>query len=334
MKYKDYYETLGVNKSATEQEIKSAFRKLARKFHPDVNKSPDAVDKFKDINEAYEVLSDPQKKQRYDNLGAGWAQGSDFTPPPGYENINFGQGGFGGFGDLGGMGGFSDFFSSIFGDIAGAQTRSHQHTRQRSTRQTQQRDENLDITQDLYIDIEDLMADKQKSVQISYMDLCPKCFGRGNVCYNCGGSGYTSISKTLTVKIPKGVHEGSKIRISNEGKESQSGQKGNIYFVIKFKINPHYKIEGENIISDLDVYAAEAILGTSKNVKTLHGDVKVTLPPCTQAGKTLRLKELGLPKKGGGYGDHNVRVRIIIPTHPSDEEKTLYKKLLEIRKSD
>ena len=158
MKNKDNYEILGVSKSATEKEIKAAYRKLARKYHPDVNKSSDAVEKFKDINEAYEVLSDAKKRQRYDSLGSGWQQGADFTPPPGYENINinFGQGGFGGFGgfeEIGGMGGFSDFFSAIFGDFAQKDPRTAYTKRSRSYRAPEPQ-ENLDITQELMLNPE------------------------------------------------------------------------------------------------------------------------------------------------------------------------------------
>jgi len=340
MKYKDYYEILGVSKNATEQEIKSAFRKLARKYHPDVNKSPDAVQKFKDINEANEVLSDPKKRQRYDSLGSNYYQGADFTPPPGYENINinFGEG-FGGFqnlGDLGGMGGFSDFFSSIFGDLMGQgmsqqfsqqRPRSHSSSRRHATQQ-----ENLDITEEIYLEPEDLMGDISKPVKISYMEKCTNCSGPGSRCYNCGGSGVKSVSKTLHVKIPRGVKEGAKIRLSGEGKTDSYGNKGNLYLVVKFKSNSAFQIDGTDVTSELEISAPEAVLGTVASVNTLHGVVKVTIPPGTQAGKCLRLKKLGLPKSRGEFGDHNVKIKIVIPDNPSDKEKDLYKKLLELPK--
>jgi curved DNA-binding protein len=334
MKYKDYYEILGVSRSATEKEIKSAFRKLARKYHPDVNKSPDAVQKFKDLNEANEVLSDPQKRQRYDSLGSSWNQGADFTPPPGYENINmnFGQGmgGFQGFSDLGGLGGFSDFFSSIFGDVAG---QSQQFSRRSAGHsQPRQKTENLDITQDIFLEPEDLMGNTSKAVKISYMDKCQNCSGRGSHCYHCGGSGVKSVSKTLNVKIPTGIKEGSKIRISNEGKSDSYGNTGNLYLVIKYKANADFQIDGTDVISELEISPPEAVLGTVASVKTLHGVVKVTIPKNTQAGKSLRLKKLGLPKKEGGFGDHNAKIKIVIPDDPSKEETELYKKLLELSK--
>jgi len=337
MKYKDYYEILGVSKNATEQEIKSAFRKLARKYHPDVNKSPDAVQKFKDINEANEVLSDSQKRQRYDSLGSSWQQGSEFTPPPGFENINInfgeGYGGFQSFGDMGGLGGFSDFFSSIFGDFASQGQQFSQRPRSR-TSSSREHSENLDITQEIFLEPEDLMGDISKSVKISYMDKCPNCSGRGSHCYQCGGSGVKSVSKTLNVKIPKGVKEGAKIRLAGEGKADTYGSKGNLYLVVRFKSNSYYQIEGSDVSSELEVSAPEAVLGTVASVNTLHGVVKVTIPPATQVGKSLRLKKLGLPKKEGGFGDHNVKIKVVIPNNPTEEEKELYKKLLEISKND
>jgi curved DNA-binding protein len=331
MKYKDYYEILGVSKNATEQEIKTAFRKLARKYHPDVNKAPDAVQKFKDINEANEVLSDPDKRKRYDGLGSGWNQGADFTPPPGFErvNINFGDGNFNSFNDLGG---FSDFFSSIFGDLMGQNvqrsTRYSSNTPHRQSQQTRNT-ENVDITQEIYLDPEDLMGDIAKPVRISFMDRCPDCSGMGSRCYKCGGSGVMSVSKTLNVKIPKGIKEGAKIRLPNEGKTDSYGRKGNLYLVIKFK-ETSFKVEGTDILSELDISAPEAVLGTVTDIKTLHGVVKVTIPPGTQSGKSLRLKKLGLPKKDGAFGDHIVKVKITIPENPSVQEKELYRKLLDL----
>ena len=335
MKYKDYYKILGVERNADEKQIKTAFRKLARQFHPDVNKSPEASTKFKEINEAYEVLSDPQKRQRYDSLGSNWQEGSQFTPPPGFENIhmNFGEGDFGGFrtfgdfGEMGGLGGFSEFFESIFGDFAKQSARPH---RQPHAQRYQQPQENLDVTQDLFVDLEDLMGEGTKSVKISFMDKCPECGGRGSRCYKCGGSGVSSVSKVLNVKIPKGINEGAKIRLAGEGKVSSAGRKGNLYFVIKYKQHPDFTVDGANISSDMEIPAPKAVLGTIAEVKPLQGVVKVTIPPGTQSGKSLRLKALGLPKKEGGFGDHTAKIRITIPEHPTEEEKALYKKLSDL----
>ncbi|MFA6988478.1 MAG: DnaJ C-terminal domain-containing protein [Candidatus Gastranaerophilaceae bacterium] len=331
MKYKDYYEILGVSKSSTEKEIKAAYRKLARKYHPDVNKASNSVEKFKDINEAYEVLSDPQKRKRYDNLGSNWQQGSDFTPPPGYENINinFGQGGFGGFEDLGGMGGFSDFFSTIFGDFAQKDPRTAYTKRSRSYR-TPEPQENLDITQELILNPEDLMGDITKQIKVTFMEKCPECAGKGGRCSACAGVGFKTTTKSLNVKLPKGVREGQKIRFAAEGKTDAYGNKGNLFLVVKFKPNSQFKIENDNVFSEVEITPPEAVLGTIKEIKTLHGIVKMNIPHLTPGGKSLRLKQLGLPKKEGGFGDHNVKIKITIPNAPTEKQKELYKKLLEL----
>lgn len=347
MKYKDYYKILGVDRGASEAEIKSAYRKLARKYHPDVNKDKEASQKFKDVNEAYEVLSDPEKRKRYDGLGSSWKEGADFTPPPGYENIHidFGAGDFGGFrgfsdfGDMGGMGGFSDFFETIFADFfqqsaggaksSGARQRSYARTAAEPSPRAE-KTEALDITQDLLVDLEDLMEGGTKAVKVSYMEKCNECSGRGSYCYQCGGTGFSTITKTLNVKIPAGVKEGSKIRLAGEGKSDKYGRKGNLYLVVRYKRHPYFKPENSNIHAELDIPAPKAVLGTVAQARTLHGVVKVTIPPGTQSGKSLRLKGLGLPKKGGGYGDHIAKIKIIIPEKPSEEEIKLYQKLAEI----
>lgn len=333
MKYKDYYKILGVDRTADEKQIKSAYRKLARKYHPDVNKSKDASAKFKELNEAYEVLSDAEKRQRYDSLGSNWQEGSTFNTPPGYENrySNFGgnQSGFTSFGDFGEMGGFSDFFESLFGNAARSTGSNRKQSHAHSHRQ-QPVEENLDITQDLYIELEDLMGEGTKAVKVSYMDKCQECTSSNIMCYRCGGSGYVSASKVLNVKIPKGIKEGSKIRLLGEGKSSVTGKKGNLYFVIKYKYHSDFIIEGLNVVSDAEVPAPKAVLGTVAEVKTLQGIVKVTIPAGTQSGKLLRLKGLGLPKKEGGFGDHIAKIKITIPKKPTDEEKKLYKKLADL----
>jgi len=338
MKYKDYYEILGVSRNATDKEIKSAYRKLAKKYHPDVNKEPGAAEKFKDVNEAYEALSDPQKRQRYDNLGSGWQSGSDFTPPPGFENMNFNFNGMGGnsysninFGDLGGFGGFSDFFSSLFGDFSGQTSRTNYTKKARSYRQTpQEPKQNLDITETIIIEPQDVMQGTTKNIKVTYIDKCPECSGRGSKCFRCGGTGLITVVKNLNVKIPKGIKEGQKIRLSSEGKKDATGLTGNLYLIIKFNPKSDFKVEGENVTSILNITPAESVFGAVKNVPTLHGNVKVTIPPNTQSGKSLRLKNLGLPNKDGSFGFMNVKIQIAVEENLSDKQKALYKQLLDL----
>lgn len=355
MEYKDYYKILGVERDATESKIKSAYRKLARQYHPDVNKSPDAVNKFKDINEAYEVLSDKEKKNRYDSLGANWQQGANFTPPPGFEGFdfsNFSQGGFSqGFS---GGGDFSDFFSSIFGDFMGG-GRTQRSSRKQSfsyddlfggSKNSSQsscssggccsgknKEESLDITQDLNITAKDLMSDKPVNVKMNSLEKCLKCSGVGSNCADCGGTGIVSNSRNLTVKIPKGVKEGQKIRLKGEGKSDNYGRKGDLYFTIKFK-DSEYIIDGDDVTKTIEITPAEAVIGTKKDISTLHGSIGIKIPPQTSNSKTLRLKELGLPKKSGGFGNLNVKISINIPKQISDEEKELYNKIFQIENNN
>ncbi len=337
---------MGVERDATEAKNKSAYRKLARQYHPDVNKSPDAVNKFKDINEAYEVLSDKEKKSRYDSLGANWQQGANFTPPPGFEGFNFNNFNQGGFSQSFAGGDFSDFFSSIFGDLMGAAGRSSRRTSSqrgfsyedlfgnaqtgRQTRNAQPKhEENLDITQDLNITARDLMSDKPVSVKMNTIEKCMKCSGGGSVCSECGGTGIVSKTRSLTVKIPKGVKEGQKIRLKGEGKADNYNRRGDLYFIIKFK-DAEYTIEGEDVTKNLEITPAEAVIGCKKDITTLHGVIGIKIPPETRNGKTLRLKNLGLPKKQSGFGNLNVKIVINLPSSISSKQKELYKKLLEL----
>ena len=338
MQYKDYYEILGVKKDATESEIKSAYRKLARKYHPDVNKTKDAEEKFKDINEAYEVLGDKQKRQRYDSLGSNWQAGADFTPPPGFENFNFGGGqGFQSF-NFGGedLGGFSDFFSSIFGDMmGGGQRRSagfgdfdFGNQRAQQTKRQAKPQENLDITMTLNVTAKDLFEQKPINVSFSHMEKCKQCKG-GSFCSACGGTGIINEKKSIKVKLPQGVKEGQKIRVKKEGKTDEYGRQGDLYLIIHLK-DSVYEIDGDDITKDVEITPPEAVLGCKKDIDTLHGKIGIKIPAETSTGKMLRLKGLGLPNKTGCYGNLNVRIKIVLPKNLTKEQIELYKKLNEL----
>lgn len=337
MKYKDYYEILGVDRNADEAKIKSAYRKAARKYHPDVNKSPDAVEKFKDINEAYEVLSDKNKRARYDGLGANWQSGSDFTPPPGFENFSFHTSGSqGGFSDLGG---FSDFFGSLFGDFMhsgktssfnfGDAFTSSRTGRTSRTKQKPQ-SQNLDITRELVLNAKDLMSSAEKNVRIANMEKCTACTGKNTFCSVCGGTGFVNKSKNLSVKIPKGIKNGQKIRLSGEGNTDSYGNKGNLYLVVKI-FDSEYEINGFDVTKKVSISPAEAVLGCKKEVSTLHGNVSVKIPAMTKSGTAMRLKNLGLPLKTSGFGNLTLKISINIPDEISQKEKELYEQLFKIR---
>ena len=350
MKYKDYYEILGVDKKATEAQVKSAYRKLAKKYHPDVDKSPSAQEKFKDINEAYEVLSDKEKRARYDSLGSGWQAGQDYTPPPGFENFSFnfngndfGGGQYANF-NMGDMGGFSDFFKSMFGDFASrsqSSGRSQSYSRgggvyedlfgaqqPRGRTQSKQPAENLDVTQDLIVTVKDLLLDKPISVKLKNIE---KCTCRpGSSCSKCGGTGYVANERTLKVRLPKGFKEGQKVRLKGEGRVGSRGNKGDLFLVIKLK-DKDYKIEGSNLVRTINLTPAEAVLGCKKDVQTPTGIVSVKIPPKTNSGKQLRLKGLGLPTDKGN-GDLNVKINISLPETISDKEIELYEKISKLEK--
>ena len=332
MQYKDYYEILGVKREATQAEIKSAYRKLAKKYHPDVNKTPQASEKFKDINEAFEVLSDKDKRSRYDSLGSNWQAGANYTPPPGFENFGFGGGGPYQYSSSGinfeDLGGFSDFFNSLFGGgFANAGSQSHRRNAgsfyddlggfsganaKRAQQKTSKPQENLDITQDIKISAKDIFNQKPISVKLNNLEKCTNCSGVGSMCSQCHGTGFVTYSKNLNVKIPPEVKEGQKIRLKGEGKSGHGNIKGDLYLIVKFA-DKEYTINGTELTKTIDITPAEAVIGTKKELQTLHGNINIKIPPKTSSGAVLRLKELGLQKKSGEHGNLNVKINITIP---------------------
>ena len=338
MEYKDYYDILGVKRDATDAEIKSAYRKLARKFHPDVNKTKEAESKFKDINEAYEVLGDKQKRQRYDSLGSNWQGGQSYTPPPGFENFGFGGGGQGYQFNFDGQnfGGFSDFFSSLFGDMMGSGAQGMNFggfdfggTQQRArTRRQEQPVQNLDVTMNLNITAKDVFDKKPINVRFNSMERCTQCHG-GGYCSNCGGTGIKTEPKSIKVKLPLDVSEGKKVRIKGEGQSDAYGRKGDLYLVVHFK-DSEYEIDGSDLTKEVEITPPEAVLGCKKEIQTLHGKIGIKIPPKTSSGQSLRLKDLGLPKKSGGWGNLNAKIKIVIPKDLTDKQIELYKKISEL----
>lgn len=286
-------------------------------------------------------MGDKQKRQRYDSLGSNWQGGADYTPPPGFEHFNFGggQGGFQqfDFGSMGGQGGFSDFFSSLFGDMmGGAGAYSNMggmggFERSTSRKRTQQaKPEDLDVTKNLNVTVKDILEGKSISVTYTDMSKCKHCNG-GGYCPNCGGTGIVSEPKTIKVKLPKDVKEGQKIRVRGEGKADEYGHKGDLYFIVNVK-DPEYTVDGFNLTKEIDVSPSDAVLGCKKEITTPHGKITITIPPRTSCGQSLRLKDLGLPKKDGGFGFLSAKIRIVVPKVLSDEQIELYKKLAELEK--
>ncbi len=314
VKYRDYYETLGVPKNASQDDIKKAFKKLARKHHPDVAKDdPKAEETFKAINEAYEVLGDPEKRQKYDTLGPDWQQGA------GFGGGGFPGSGAGGFDfNFGGSTGFSDFFESIFGRRGGSGGGGDPFGafgggahRARSTRPIAGEDNEAD----LLVSIEEIMTGSSRQIRLSQP--------------NADGSGSTE--KTIRIKIPKGIAEGKRIRCAGLGNPGYNGgPAGDLYLRIRLERHPLFTVEGSDLMMELPLAPWEIVLGTTATLHTPHGDVKLTIKANSQSGKKLRLKGKGLPKGKSDYGDLYVTLSPEFPEESSSAEMELWKQLSEI----
>jgi len=327
VKFRDYYEVLGVPKTATEDEIKKAYRRLARKHHPDVNPGDNsAEERFKELNEAYEVLSDPDKRKRYDQLGQNWKAGQDFTPPPGWENVRYDYGDFAG-GDFGGFGGgrggadFSDFFESLFGGRRGGRAGTGFSMR------------GQDVEAEISLTLEDAHRGASRNITLQLTDLCPECRGTGTkdgkVCPTCRGAGVVRRPKSLDVTIPAGVRDGSVIRLAGQGEPGSNGAgAGDLYLRVRLEPHPLFTVVGEDDIQlELPVAPWEAALGAKVSVPTLDRSVELTIPAGTQSGRRLRLRGQGLNRRGGGRGDEYVKIKIVIPPKLTDKERELFEKL-------
>jgi curved DNA-binding protein len=323
VKFKDYYDVLGTSKTATEDEIRTAYRKLARTYHPDVNPGDkSAEEKFKEINEAYEVLSDPDKRKRYDELGPNWKSGSDFTPPPGSQGPYADFGGFGnGFGAGQGSSGFSDFFEGLFGSRRGARAGTGFRMRGR------------DIDAEITLTLEEAHHGVTRSITLQSDERCPTCGGSGSkdgkTCPTCHGSGVVRRPKSFEVTIPAGVRDGSVIRLAGQGEAGANGSPAGDLF-LHVQIEPHrlFDIVGEDDIEvEVPVAPWEAALGARIKVPTLDGKVEMKLPAGAQGGRRLRLRGQGLNRRDGGRGDEYVKLKIVIPPKLTAKEKELFEKL-------
>jgi DnaJ-class molecular chaperone len=327
VKFKDYYEVLGVKRDATEQQIRQAYRKLARKHHPDVNPGDRvAEERFKDINEANEVLSDPEKRKRYDQLGANWKDGAEFTPPPGWGRVNVQ------FDDLGSIfsgGGFSDFFETLFG---GARSATQAEHRRRGARTKPDRGQ--DAEAEMEITLEDAHKGGRHRITLQGTRPCAACGGSGassgGVCPTCRGAGYTLNPKTIDVNIPAAAREGSVIKLKQHGQPGPKGSEpGDLYIKLKVRPHPIFDVSGDDITAEAPVSPSEAVLGATIEVPTLEGKVEIKIPPGAQGGQRLRLRGQGLNKRAGGRGDQYVKLKVVVPSHPTDREQDLYKELGE-----
>lgn len=331
LEYKDYYKVLGVERSASADDIRKAFRKLARQYHPDVAKNKkEAEEKFKEINEANEVLGDPEKRKKYDALGANWKQGAEFRPPPGWESFGGGAragrpGRDGGVEFEFGGTGFSDFFEQIFGARRGGGNGGFRFDQEDTA------ERGRDLEADIMVTLEEALKGAIRSISLRRNVPCEHCGGTGVVgrkhCNRCDGTGHTTKTETHQVKIPAGVTEGQRLRVGGKGESGAGGGgAGDLYLTIRLAGHPDLRVEGENLSCDLDLAPWEAVLGTSVSVPTLEGQVSIKIPPGTQGGQRLRVRGRGLGKEGA-RGDLLVITRIQVPNRVNDAERAAWEQL-------
>jgi curved DNA-binding protein len=306
VQYKDYYQILGVSKTASHDDIRKAFRKLARLHHPDVAKEKDkkaAEAKFKEINEAYEVLGDAEKRQKYDTLGPDWEQAGARQPPRGWRpGTAPGQGGGFSFDGTG----FSDFFEQFFGGRASQPQAGGGFTEFGRFDQAEPR--GGDIEADLLVTLEEALHGAKKKIS----------FRRD------GSSGV----ETYEVRIPKGVREGQRIRLAGQGGAAgRGGVSGDLYLRVRFERHPDYRVEGSDVIYELELPAWKAVLGAEIDIPTLDGQTRLKIPAGSQPDRKFRLKARGLPQSGGARGDFYVQLAVTLPTDLTAEQRELWEKI-------
>jgi DnaJ-class molecular chaperone len=329
--FKDYYKILGVDRKADDKTIKSAYRRLARKYHPDVAKTKDATDRFKEVSEAYEVLSDPEKRRRYDSLGPDWqryTQAPPAGPPGGGFRVEYG-------GDPGNLGDFSEFFRSIFGDLGAHARRGSRSGGIRFDEGFDRTPRGADVEAGVEISLDEAFHGARKTFAMDLEEPCAVCQGAGNVqgkpCAACGGGGWQRAHRQVDVKIPAGVKSGQRVRVSGEG-TGVPGARGDLYLSVTVAAHPFFERKGDDVHLTLPITAPEAALGTSIEVPTLRGKVSMKVPPATSSGRAFRLPGYGMPRlKGGGAGDQFVTIKVVMPSELTSEERELYEKLKALR---
>jgi len=288
VKFRDYYEVLGVPRTATPDDIKRAYRQLARKHHPDLQPAAErtrAAERFKEINEAYEVLSDPDKRGKYDALGANWKTGMDFTPPGG-------EAGYARASEWDDLGDFSDFFASIFGRATG-----------RTSRGVRIAIPGSDIEAELPVTLEELLHSARRRITLN-----------GN--------------RSLEVEIPRGARAGTVLRLAGQGEPGvNGGPPGDVYLRLRLVPHPRYRVAGDDLEIDLSLWPWQVVLGADVRIETPDGPVTLTVPPGTQSGRRLRLRGRGLPRPDGSRGDLYAVARIVVPERPSPAERDAYETL-------
>ena len=344
MANKDFYEVLGVKRDAPGDEIKKAYRKLARKFHPDLNPGDKAAEEqFKLLQDAYEVLSNPENRKLYDQYGENWraVKAGAGAPPPGWEGAQRSRAGAGGSRGGGGFD-FNDFdfshfrstgassegfdiFEELFGGRGGGFGRG------RTTRSGRGRD----IEAELEVSLEEAHRGGRRTLQMQVSETCPTCGGTGvkdgKVCETCGGAGEVVRPKTIDVNVPACVRDGATIRVPGQGGSgSNGGEPGDLYLHMRLRPHPVFTVNGDDLELELPVAPWEAVLGAKVAAPTIESKVELTIPAGAKSGQRLRLRGQGLNKRKGGRGDEYVRLKIVVPKDVTPEERRLYEELKRV----
>ncbi|MDY6917970.1 MAG: J domain-containing protein [Chloroflexota bacterium] len=326
---KNFYEILGVKRDATDKQIKQAYRKLARKYHPDVNPNDNTAEaKFKEINAAYEVLSDPEKRAKYDRYGDNWQYADQFAEwqQPYGDSARTGGTKFD-FGDIFGGGGGDSVFENLFRGFGG-RTASPRPRRGR------------DLEHAIAVTLEEAYHGGTRIIELQSETACTICNGRGAIgnapCYTCGGTGRVLKPQRLEVKVPPGVKDGSRIRMAGKGGPgSAGGPSGDLFLVVSVRPHRVFQRKDSDLHVEIDVPLTDALLGGEVNVPTLKGKVALTIPPETQNGKAFRLAGQGMPKMGNDKkGDLFAKVKVVLPTNLTEQEKELLENLRKLRGGD
>ncbi|OGN90620.1 MAG: molecular chaperone DnaJ [Chloroflexi bacterium RBG_13_48_17] len=324
MASKDYYAILGVSRTATDKEVKQAYRRLARKYHPDVNPGDKSAEtRFKEINEAHEVLSDPEKRKKYDRFGDQWQNAEQFAKAGQGAQRDFGRGGAYTTFDFGDLGDLGDIFSGFQGFGTGAGT-ARRAARPRSIEHP------VDVT------LEEAYQGTKRVMQLQAEEPCQTCGGTGRVgrtrCSTCGGSGRLLKPRRLEVKIPAGVRDGSKVRIAGQGGQGYGGSKGDLYLIVRVLPHQVFERKGDDLHTEIAIPLVTAMLGGEVGVPTLKGKVALKVPPETQNGKVFRLAAQGMPHlNDSSRGDLFAKIKVLLPTKLTPQERQLFEQLRTYR---